>query len=261
MPRFRDHDRNPHLDPHLSPHAHKAGHVLHYGVWAGTPIGYRKELRNTATATPHIQLFFIDDTVAAGGAGFRHFTAAINVKSKDPESRLVFWYYKDFKHSIIDDLENLPQQAFYPIPNSQIPSLEGLDFVRTDDLIPNILGGGGGQLLELNIPGPDNDILDKLNPILNRAIEDRANVYLFGSQFNFSGIHEVHMNQGSLPNFENGVHQDGAIIVQYGDHWEAVFLAFGSQRLPTDDSTGLPKEGSTSLAVLLHETPLTPERD
>ncbi|KAI1315792.1 hypothetical protein EDD11_000346 [Mortierella claussenii] len=254
MPHFH----NSHLDPHRNPHTHNGGPVLNYGVWAGTPIGYRNELRETVTASPHIQLFFIDDTVAADAPGYRHFTAAINVKSKDPESRLVFWHHEDFQHPIINDLESLPQQRFYPIPNSQVSSLKGLDFVRTDGLIPNI--PEGGQLLELDLPGRDNDIIDKLKPILNRAIEDRANVYLFGSQYNSSGIHEVHMNQGSLPNFENGIYQDGAIIVQYEDHWEALFLAFGSQSLPTDDA-GHPKDGSLSLAVLLHATPPTSERD
>ncbi|KAG0329578.1 hypothetical protein BG000_012058 [Podila horticola] len=259
MPHFHHRDRNPHLDPHRNPFTPRGGHVLNYGVWAGTPIGYRKEIRETHTASPHIQLFFIDDTDAANATGSRHFTAAINVKSKDPESRLVFWYHENFLHPIITDLESLPQQRFYPIPNNEISSLQGLDFVRTDGLIPNM--PEGGQLLELDLPGRDNDIIDKLKPILNRAIEDRAIVYLFGSQFNSSRIHEVHMNQGSLPNFENGVLQDGAIIVQYEDHWEAVFLAFGSQRLPTDDMTGFPEDGSSSLAVRLHGIPLTPERD
>ncbi|KAG0044479.1 hypothetical protein BGZ83_010305 [Gryganskiella cystojenkinii] len=208
----------------------------------------RPELREIATATSHIQLFFVDDTDVADEEVHRHFAATINVKSKDEDSRLVFWHDQNFNHPIISELEDLPEQRFYPIPNSEFPSLEGLDFVRTRDLIPNF--PEGGQLLVPDLPRHDNAIIDKLKPILNRAIDDRAIIYLYGSQFSHSRVHEVHMNQGSLPNFENGVHQDGAIIVQYEDHWEAVFLAFGSQRLPTDKFTGLPTADSMSLAVL-----------
>ncbi|KAF9920050.1 hypothetical protein FBU30_010220 [Linnemannia zychae] len=137
-------------------------------------------------------------------------------------------------------------------------SLEGLDYIRTKDLISNF--PADGELVEHDVPGEDNDLLDKIRPILCRAIEERAVAYLFGSQYDSSGIHDVHMNQGSLPNFDNGVYQDGAIIFQFDHHWEAVFLAFGSQRTPTDDETGLPFEDSISLAIQLGSEPLTPER-
>jgi uncharacterized protein YukJ len=212
------------------------------------------EPRENEHVSPHIHLFFQDDTSAD-----RVFTAAINVKSKSSESRLVFWHQKNFhNHSIIRDLRNLREnQAFYPLPNSEFSSLKGLDYTHDKSLIPNF--PEGGILLEHDIPGRDNDLLDKMRPILRRAIEDRATVYVFGSKYNSTGIHDIHMNQGSLLKFENGVNQDGAIIVQYDDHWEAVFFAFGTQRVPTKD--GLPIPGSTSLAVQLDKIPLTPERD
>jgi uncharacterized protein YukJ len=59
------------------------------------------------------------------------------------------------------------------------------------------------------------------------------------------------MNQGSLPQFENGVYEDGALLFEFEDgHWEAVFLAFASQRIPTDDN-GEAEEGSKDLAGIL----------
>jgi len=216
------------------------------------------EMRETDSVSSHIHLFFTDDMSATGN---RFFTAAINVKSKGAEARLIFWHQEDFQHPIISDLKGLQRhRGFYPLPSNMFSSLKGLDYIRMKDLIPNF--PVHGSLLELDVPGRDNDMLDKMRPILNRVIEDRAAVYLFGSQYyNSSGIHNVHMNQGSLPNFSNGVYQDGAIIVQFEDHWEAVFLAFGSQKVPTDDERGLPLNGSTSLAVLLGKMPLTPERE
>lgn len=61
------------------------------------------------------------------------------------------------------------------------------------------------------------------------------------------------MNQGSLPKFENGVYRDGGIFFHFeeDDSWVGVFLAFASQRVPTDDETGLPLPGSKSLAEML----------
>lgn len=59
------------------------------------------------------------------------------------------------------------------------------------------------------------------------------------------------MNQGSLPSYSNGIYEDGAILFEFDDgHWEAVFLAFASQRIPTDDQ-GEYESNSQSLADIL----------
>jgi uncharacterized protein YukJ len=101
------------------------------------------------------------------------------------------------------------------------------------------------------VEGPNNDFIDQLEPILDEAIKAKAHIYIFGSQYGRKdGIHNVHMNQGSLPRFENGIFQDGAFFIRYVDHWEAVFLAFASQKIPTDDD-GLAVEDATSSADLL----------
>jgi len=93
--------------------------------------------------------------------------------------------------------------------------------------------------------------LTKVEPILAAAIKDSARIYLFGSSFG-SGIHDIHMNQGSLPQYPNGVYQDGAILVEFQNgHWEAIFLAFASQKTQTDDDSGKPLSGSDSFAEIL----------
>jgi uncharacterized protein YukJ len=59
------------------------------------------------------------------------------------------------------------------------------------------------------------------------------------------------MNQGSLPQFANGIYEDGALLFKFDDgHWEAVFLAFASQKIPTDDQ-GEAQPNSKSLADIL----------
>jgi uncharacterized protein YukJ len=65
-------------------------------------------------------------------------------------------------------------------------------------------------------------------------------VYGFGFLFEpaENGLHETHMNQGNPRDGghsgENGVFQDGAVIVQKGESFAAMFTAFQSQWLPTD---------------------------
>jgi uncharacterized protein YukJ len=152
---------------------------------------------------------------------------------------------QDFNHPLTSDLGDL-DLGFYLI--KQNGDLKGLDYLRTPDLIGDI---GAGQVLRHDASGPNNDIIDKLEPILDAAIDEDATIYLFGSGFG-SGIHDIHMNQGSLPRFDNGVGQDGGLLFQFPDgHWEAVFLAFASQRIPTDNRTGLPLGQSKSLAAII----------
>ncbi|GLA56261.1 hypothetical protein CBS76997_8076 [Aspergillus niger] len=238
--------------------------VPHYGVWACRPFDYYAEGRGQRT--PHIYLYFRDDS-----SGKR--TAAINVKSNGKESRLVYWVDKDFTHPVTDKLDSL-ELGFHLIqdpPNNNNngnqhrhhthrhfryshftpsdPDLEGLDFYRTKGLV-NILAG---EVLKYDIAGPDNDILDKLEPILQAAIADGdATAYIFGASFG-SGIHNIHMNQGSLPKYDNGIYSDGGLLFRFSDgHWEAVFLAFASQRLPTGDD-GEAERGSETLLQIIQE--------
>ena len=61
------------------------------------------------------------------------------------------------------------------------------------------------------------------------------------------------MNQGSLPRFDNGFAQDGAIFFHFPDgHWVGVFLAFASQAVKTN-AKGLPEPGSPKLNDVITE--------
>ncbi|KAJ5905497.1 uncharacterized protein N7473_002413 [Penicillium subrubescens] len=251
--------------------------ISHYGVWVCQPTHYAAETEKQDSKSPHIYLYFTDDSSSS-----RKLEAAINVKSTDKDTRLVFWLNRNFSHPITEQLSNLEQgfhltqsnasdnsaQENYSQDSSrhqnhghhhkhgnrerlvrrQESTLQGLDFVRTK----NIVDIESGQVLPHDIPGPNNDILDKLDPILTDAINKKATAYIFGSSYG-SGIHDVHMNQGSLPNFNNGIYEDGALLFKFDDgHWEAVFLAFASQKIPTDDQ-GEAQSNSKSLADILRK--------
>ena len=93
-------------------------------------------------------------------------------------------------------------------------------------------------------------------PELQAAINRNATVYLFGEPYNdMQGIHDVHMNQGSKGRFQgsNGIWQDGGIIIYFPDEdrYDAIFLAFASQAVHTDETNGHALPGSQNLAQLL----------
>lgn len=242
--------------------------IPHYGVWACHPTRYTAQTEKQDSKSPHIYLYFTDDPTSS-----RKLEAAINVKSTDKETRLVFWLNRNFNHPITEELSKLDlgfylaqarnlgnssyethhqdhshyqSQSHHRHIRRQESTLQGLDYVRTKNLV-NI---ESGNILPHDIPGPNNDILDGLDPILTDAINKKATAYIFGSSYG-SGIHDIHMNQGSLPSYDNGVYEDGGLLFKFDDgHWEAVFLAFASQKIPTNDQ-GEVKSNSRSLAVII----------
>ena len=61
----------------------------------------------------------------------------------------------------------------------------------------------------------------------------------FGFQ-NGRGIHDVHQNQGNIRRYQrdDGVWQDGGLLVERDGAWTAILLRFQSQSWRTDDATG-----------------------
>lgn len=209
--------------------------IRNYGVWVGTPTSFTVECADVDPIDPHIYLKFKDDILSP-----IEYTAAINVKSRSSESRLIYWPLTNLNNGFTNNLTTLGRGF-----NPRVPGPR-LDYLRSD---PPLIDIGQGQLLEHDLPGPDNDIIDRVAPILRRAImSENAVVYIFGSRFP-GGIHNIHMNQGSLPGFDNGVGKDGGIFFYFPDEdrWDAIFLAFASQRTPTDDNTGLPNDNAETL--------------
>jgi uncharacterized protein YukJ len=160
---------------------------------------------------------------------------------------LVYWFDRDFKHPITDSLPTRP--GFH----QRSKTVPGLDYIRG-----NLFDINDGTILPHLEPGERNDIIDYISPILNKAIEERATIYIFGEPFSKGeeGIHDVHMNQGNDGKFResNGTQQDGGILLHFpnDDHWEGIFLAFGVQK-PHTDGNGNPI-GNNDFVDLLEGT-------
>ncbi len=208
-----------------------------YGVLKGRPINRRLG----AGSSPHYQIHIVDDD--------DDYRIAVNVKSKQSPSELLYYIDEAFGHPILDDLEELA--LGFTAFGSQ-PGGAALDYIRG-----NLFNPGEMVPLPFDVPGPNNDLNEKIDFHVQRAMGDENSVvYAFGERwgpeatkrdkyFGFkpgNGIHDIHMNQGNSEQFagDDGVWQDGGLLLNFPaqNQWVAVFLAFQSQAWHTDDSTG-----------------------
>ena len=211
--------------------------LKNYGVLKGRPIARRLGFGSS----PHYQVHLVDDD-----ADYR---IAVNVKSKQSPSELLYLIDEHYAHPLVDGLKELPA-GFTTL--DRVPGGLALDYIRGNLFTPAKM-----IPLPFDIPGPDNDLNEKIDYHVQRALaEEDAMIYAFGERwgpepdtrdkyFGFkpgNGIHDIHMNQGSVEEFQkyNGVWQDGGMLLHLPseDRWVAVFLAFQSQCWHTDDEKG-----------------------
>ncbi|MEJ8305040.1 YukJ family protein [Saccharibacillus sacchari] len=187
---------------------------------------------------PHFHICLQD----ARGTRYR---ASINIKSKAYPSELLY-HIGPCAPEEAEVLKKLPD-GFTPI-EQKLP-VTGLDFirrplVRKNDLVP----------LPASLPGPDNDLNEKIVALIDSAVSADADLYVFGDSwgpeadkpdyyFAFlpgRGLHNIHMNQGNARPWhgDNGTFRDGAILVHFADEdrWIGLFLAFQSQSWDTNDA-------------------------
>ncbi|GAT65028.1 endonuclease [Planomonospora sphaerica] len=210
-----------------------------YGVLAGRAVERRRE---GSTDTPHYQLHLTDDA----GVSYR---VAVNVLSQQAPSELLYHADEDFRHPLT---ALLPRTAGGWTALASAPGGAALDFVRG-----NLFDPAAMRALPPDAPGVDNDLADKFDHYVERAVADPAAiVYAFGERwgpeprtrdkvFGFlpgNGVHDIHMNQGNSRRFrgDDGVWQDGGLLLSFPgeSRWVAIFLAFQSQSWHTDDVTG-----------------------
>lgn len=245
--------------------------ISDYGVWKAKPVHYVVEHEWDDHKSPHLSLYFSDKGGLSHHSGFDFrrasrpnkgnkgnkghkgqkgdkeipglFRAAINIKSGDKhESRLTYWVNHDFKnHPIVNNLTDLPS-GFSPLEETE-PNPAG---VRLDYIRSNLFNINTGRVLPHDEPGRDNDMIDVLEPEVKQAIEQEAEIYLFGEPFDnrrgkhnvHIGIHNVHMNQGNIEKFaqDDGVFQDGGLLINYpSGRWVGVFIGFATQAVHTNE--------------------------
>ena len=240
-----------------------------YGLLIARPLERRRE---GSSDTPHFQIHAVDGDV--------HYRIAVNVKSQESPSELLYLLDQDFRHPLTAQLGELAP-GWHPLASRAGEG--GLDYIRANLFDPALM-----RPLAADVSGPDNDLADLLDLHVTRAIADeQARLYVFGQRwgpeaqgsdkvFGFApgnGVHDVHMNQGNVGRFEgdNGVWQDGGMLIEFpaASRWVGIFLAVQSQAWPTDDETGHaigggPPAGAAAVeivAALVNPAGPAPERE
>jgi uncharacterized protein YukJ len=207
-----------------------------YGVLKGKAI----ERMLGAGNSPHYQIHIVDDDT--------DWRIAVNVKSQVQPSELEYLIDDQFDHPILEKLAGLPL-GFTTLQSK--PDTGALDFIRG-----NLFDRTKMRPLPFDLPGFDNDLNEKLDGIVQRAMATEDSIlYAFGQRwgpetkkdkyFGFlpgNGIHDIHMNQGNVDQFrgDDGVWQDGGALIHFPsqNQWVGIFLKFQSQAWHTDDRTG-----------------------
>jgi hypothetical protein len=136
--------------------------------------------------------------------------------------------------------------------DANAPTGGALDFIR-NPLISLPLGLTASVLHFFGLARQNNqawtqnngeEALNVLEPMVKAA--GVAKIYVFGARFVHEppvGLHDIHYNQGDPPGVhqhDDGIWQDGGVIVRHGDgHYEGFFVRFNTQVMTTDDN-GLP---------------------
>jgi uncharacterized protein YukJ len=192
-----------------------------YGVLKATIL----DRRLATERTDHYQLLC--------GVGTTRWRVAINAHSDVPPSDVMY-----------AALRTTPRLANLKDGWRVLRPGEGLDYIRGGICRPEQF-----KPLPLSKPGANND----LNELFDLHLTRGAKVYAFGEPwgpdrdrdpfFGFErgrGIHDVHQNQGNIRRYQrdDGVWQDGGLLIQRDTAWTTILLRFQSQSWRTDDATG-----------------------
>lgn len=207
--------------------------IENYGVLKGRILDGRQERYEEY---PHYQILI-------EGKDGTKYRAAVNVMSRYQESEILYLGVDSFQVKNENRLKQL-SVGITPIPS--VNKELGIDYIR-EDIRKQY---GRMILMPHNKPGPANDLNDLLHAYIKEGAKHKDTIYVFGSHYGpekredpifdfypMQGIHNVHMNQGNKGKWkrDNGIWQDGAILIEKKDRWIAIFLAFLTQTFHTDE--------------------------
>jgi uncharacterized protein YukJ len=194
----------------------------------------------------------------------KEFRIVTNVKSDSsltgPAGYLVLYAWNQyFQHPMTVDLD----KAAAGVATSGFPKLDYVHDARLVDLstmrpIPldteheeNDINALLNDMLQLDMSAQGVDYVYPTPSYRDNRLgwKPKKDVTVYGFGFLFEpekdGLHETHMNQGNPKpakgskvrdhSNENGVFQDGAVIVEVDGKFQALFVAFQTQLVPTDN--------------------------
>lgn len=212
-----------------------------YGVLRGKVDRFKREDPAPGSSkSPHLQIRLLD------GQG-KPWRIPVNVRSGDPAKSLVIFHRADplLSHPILDGLSSMPT-GLTDLNTKPRSASNALDYSRAPlfDLTTGIALPPTG-------PGADDDLQDVVSRQLGDLQASGGELFAFGSYWHDpapkpgidteygtqDGMHDIHMNQGNAPHDhdeDNGVFNDGGLILRFPDHVTGLFFRFKTQFLPTD---------------------------
>jgi uncharacterized protein YukJ len=213
-----------------------------YGVLRGKVDRWKREDPPPGSPkSPHLQIRLID------GQG-KPWRIPVNVRSGDPQKSLVIFHRAEplLSHPILDELAALPS-TLTDLNDQPRTAANALDYSRAP-----LFDWPTGIALPPTGPGDDDDLQDLVGRELNNLKAGGGDLIAFGSHFHDpapkpgidtefgtkDGMHDIHMNQGNPPGpflDDNGVFNDGGLLLRFPDHVAGLFFRFKTQFLPTDE--------------------------
>lgn len=224
--------------------------MKNYGVLKGKALAFKRD----DDKDPHSELL-----MNADGTSYR---IAINVRSsRGPVHQRLIEYLiiHDINHPVVDRAREL-LEGWNDLQDG-IKDGAAIDYIRS-----NIFRSVDMKPITHLAPGPNNDLFEYVEDLLQRAIdEEEATVYAFGEKwgpkndekdpyFKFlpgNGVHLIHMNQGGSGD-GMGTFHDGALIIDFpkSKTASALFLKFQNQIWHTDEISAAPIEGAPAVPVV-----------
>lgn len=224
--------------------------MKNYGVLKGKAIQYKRDDDDS----PHSELL-----MNVAGKSFR---IAINVRSsRGPFHKRLIEYLiiHDIEHPSVDRARQL--STGWNDLKDGVKDDAAIDYIRS-----NIFRATDMKPITHFASGPNNDLFEHVEDLLQRAInDDSAVVYAFGERwgpedekkdayFDFlpgNGVHLIHMNQGGSGD-GNGTYRDGALIIDFPGSGtaSALFLKFQNQVWHTDENDATPIGGAPAVPVV-----------
>jgi uncharacterized protein YukJ len=212
-----------------------------YGLLRGKLDRWKREDPAPGSSkSPHLQVRLLD----AQGKPWR---IPVNVRSGDPAKSLVIFHGADplLSHPILENLTAVPS-GLTDLNQKPRSASNALDYSRAP-----LFDLPTGIALPPTGPGEDDDLQDVVSRQLNDLKASGGDLFAFGSHFHDpapkpgidtefgtrDGMHDIHMNQGNAPHEhdeDNGVFNDGGLILLFPDHVTGLFFRFKTQFLPTD---------------------------
>jgi uncharacterized protein YukJ len=233
--------------------------AIRYGALRGRVDRFKRE---DGGRTPHLNVRVLDET----GQPWR---IAVNVQSED-KSDVVYWVVDPLVgHPILDGLDALTS-GFTDQPGD---SRHALDYTKAP-----LFDLALGRVLPPSGSASADDLQDLLSLYLTQCASAGGEIVAFGAKFDrnlhkpidvefgntdgLHGIHDIHMNQGNRDSHteDNGAFHDGGLILRFSGRHVGVFLAFQTQRVPTD-ATGAPVTDARPLSAVIGQPATTTDSD